>query len=171
MGKDTDTLNELIEKIRSGALEGTLEITVTHNGKENKILVKSIKQEPSVEINEQVNNIQKQNVNLEKPEIKNIDFSRLNLAGSNFSGMVFENVNFSYARFEYSNLSNTDLTNANFYKASLSRTDMSNAYGVQIGSAYVTGSVNFYNTHFSNQSSGINPLDANRMRENADFVY
>ena len=152
--KEIKSLNELLEKLRLGEIEGIIEIRITNRGKVNKILVKRIddSENNEKEITHRIIELQQ-----EKPKLQ-ANFSHLNVE-ADISGFDLHESNFSYSKVLNSELSYTNLDGVAFYKALISQSNIVNAYAVNMNGAYVTGSVNLYNAQPSVPEI-VNPLDA-----------
>jgi hypothetical protein len=150
--KDVETINELIEKLRLGEVEGTIEITIKNKGKINKVLIKKDSEEG--EIAEEIKRIK-----LNKPDLSDVDFSGTNIVESDLSGVNLSGANFSYSRIEDSNLSHTNLVGANLYKAVVSQSNLSYSKGLDSYKAYLTGSVSLYNVMPAGESPITNPYE------------
>ena len=152
ISEDVKYINELVEKLKVGEIGGTIEITVNNKGRINRVLIKK-KDEPEEDVAEKVE--------LEKPDLSHADFSEMDVSWSDFSGLDMHEADFSHSTIQYSNLSQTNLEQANFYKAHISKTDISNSYGVNMQNAYMTGSVNLYNT---------NPVPVQKHDEGPEYI-
>lgn len=156
-----ESINELVERLRLGEIDGTIEITINNKGKINKILIKNKENSKSDSI---------KRINLEKPDLANVDLSRTNLSGSDFSGINLRNANLSYSSINNSDLSYTNLKGASLYKTALSQTSLANAQGVDASSAYFTGSVNLYNVNPPTERQLSNAYDtSNQIADRNDY--
>ena len=149
ISEDVQTINELIERLRLGSIEGSIEIVVNNKGKVNRIKLSKEKEKSE----------KKKTMRLEKPDLSHGDFSGLEVEGD-FDGFDLHESDFSYSKIENSNLSGTNLKKASFYKAFLSQTDLSNTYGVDPAGSYMVGSVNLYNAGEHHESPVTNPYGA-----------
>ena len=149
------SLHDLLEKLRLGKIEGTVEIRITTKGKVSTVFVKSKEnthEHPEAEITHRIIELQQ-----ERPELK-ADFSHLEVQ-ADAPGLDFHESNFSYTRLLESNLPYAHFNGAPFYKAIISQSNISHASGLNMDGAYLTGSVNLYNAH-SMIPDIVNPLDA-----------
>ena len=121
MGDEFSSLNELIDSLRAGELEGTIELTVRTNGRENKVFIRTKSNRKNTTTN----------VAIQSP-IKGISFAGFDLSGSDLSG----------TEIIASNFRGSDLNGVSFSKSKVSESDFSFAYNVNPQGAYLTGSVN-----------------------------
>ncbi len=141
-----DSLRELVESLRKGRLEGSIEIEMGSEGKINRIVLmprqgsSGRRSEGSEsEVEESIRKVQ-----FEGPELKGADLSETSISGD-LSGLDLSRANFSYARIEEADMSGANLEGADFRNAELSQTDLSNSRHLNPKGAYLTGSVNLYN--------------------------
>lgn len=151
ISEEVKSINELINRLRSGDINGAIRLEVDNEGKVNKILIKN-KNQDAKEITDEI-----ASVKIESPDLSHADMSNMDLSGSDLSGMDLHEADLSYAKIINSDLSKSNLTDANLYKAMISQTDLSASYGMDIREGYMTGSVNLYNS--SNKREGANPYN------------
>src|SRR3989338_7795520 len=136
ISQEVETINELMEQLKEGKIEGSIEIIINNKGKANRILIRKQDEETESAV---------KRVQLRKPDLSHADFSGMIVNGSNFSGVDLHEANFSYSAIENANLAGSYLRGAVFYKSSITQSDMSNSFGANTQGAYITGSVNLYN--------------------------
>ena len=153
---EINTISELVEMIRSGKQEGTIEITVNTKGKTNRIIIRS--PGPKEELENSIEQIRKK-VTIDGPVVGGIDFSHTNVSGSDFSGLDLRGSNFSYSRVDGSDLSGAYVTGANFYKAHISETNLYRVHGANLYGSVLTGSANLYGAN-EPLPEIVNPIDA-----------
>ena len=153
--QEIETLNELLEKLRLGEIEGTVEIRITSKGKLSRIIVKR-KDEKEVDTKEEITH-KVIELQLKKPELQ-VDVSHLEVE-AHIPGFDLHGSNFTYSKVINSDLLYNNLKDVPFYKAFISQSNVSSAYGLNLDRAYATGSVNLYNTQ-SSVPEIVNPLDA-----------
>jgi hypothetical protein len=147
--KMDETLNEILDKIRSGAVEGSIEIIVRNKDKVNRIVVQRLDA-----------GMQSVGNRIEKPDLSRTDFSSTSIVSGDFSGLDLHESNFSYARIQGSDFSGSYLRDAAFLKANVSQSDFRGAYSVNMQKAYLTGSVNLYGAHAEQVPDIVNAHDA-----------
>jgi uncharacterized protein YjbI with pentapeptide repeats len=154
-------IGELIESLKSGRIQGTVEITIENNGRINKIFIKKSPKDKE-QIEDAISRVRLTNVSL-----RGADFSEMDLSGSDFSRLNLQGANFSYSKIANADFSGSDMGDANLYKASITQTDLSNSYGIKsLASSYVTGSVNLYNIKPSTDAEITNPYDYGATHQN-----
>ena len=147
-----EVINDLVDKLRSGKIRGSIHINIDDSGKVNEIIVR--RSDNIGELEDEIKKIQ-----LKGRDLSKVNFSGMDLSGSNLSRTNLSGANFSSSIISDANISNANLNDANFYKASITQTDMSGAYGVKdLSGAYMTGSVNLYNINPQTGSIS-NPYD------------
>jgi hypothetical protein len=185
-----DKLSDIIESLRKGDIKGTVIITL--KGKDTVIKIKTKTKHDKIHDNtppaqNQISQnpiIDNKSTKITLDSLENRDFSDLEVSGSNMKGISLSGSRFVNTIIKDTILSYSNFYNADFAKARISQTDMSNAYNVNLKGAYLTGSVNLYQTHSQNtmvppfdyNSTPIysrnetpvvhHPQDANRMRNN-----
>ena len=165
ISKDVESINDLIEKLRLGEIDGTIEILINNKGKINRVLIRKQKEERiKKEIKEEI-----KKVKLSNPDLSHADFSETDLTGSDFSGIDLHEADFSYSRIGDSDLSKTNLRAANFYKTELDHANFSNAYSADLRNSYLTGSVNLYNAAPAGESMVTNPYDGGAQQEAEEY--
>lgn len=145
-----NSINELIEKLRLGEIDGTIEVTINNKGRINTIKIKKDKTDAS-QVAQRV---------ITGPNLSGLNVSGMDISDSDFSNTILTDADFSYARIMNANMRGTYLKGSNFYKAALSQTDLSHSYHANTAGAYLTGSVNFYNAETGPLSGNTNPYDA-----------
>ncbi|MFO8015674.1 MAG: pentapeptide repeat-containing protein [Candidatus Woesearchaeota archaeon] len=140
MPSDTEVINHLVRMLKSGELEGDIEITLKSRGHKGRITIRRKgSEEEKSDVEKSIRKVQ-----LERPSLANADFSGIDLTGSDFSGLDLKQSDFSGAEIKESDFSGAELEGAEFYRARISQSDFSYSRGVDIKKADVTGSVNLY---------------------------
>lgn len=160
------SINELIQQLRIGEINNTIEIVIGKKGDVKKIIIQR-KDDGREIVEDKVEDMNKLVVKHEKKDLSHADLSGLRISGD-LSGIDLHETNFAYSTIENTNLSYSNMANANLYKAHVSQTDMSHSSGMSPNRTYMTGSVNLYSAGSADNIYGaitkmegvINPLDA-----------